>query len=261
MFRTTEYTIRSEKLPAMFDGYRIVQLSDLHGATYGKQNEMLIHAVEKVEPDLVVMTGDMMDNKKGAVEVAVELCDRLCRKYPVYYAIGNHEQTLADDVWKKARTQLEDFGVVILENDYVDLEKCGESIRLCGLVMPLVYYKDPFGEYEKGVNFYKRNVEECLGHVNQQKYSVLLAHNPLYFPAYYNWGADLTLSGHVHGGIIHVPGLGGLLSPDMTFFPKYDAGDFERNGRHLIVSRGLGNRFLFRVMNPVEVVVITLRNA
>ena len=89
-------------------------------------------------------------------------------------------------------------------------------------------------------------------------YNILLSHNPLYYPAYRDWGADLTLSGHIHGGIIRIPGLGGLLSPDLTLFPRYDGGHFTERGKHLIVSRGLGNHFLVRVMNPPEIGVITL---
>lgn len=261
MFQTTEYKIDSARIPAAFDGFRMVQLSDLHGAVYGKNSETLIREVKKAGPDIVVMTGDMMDNGRGAVDLAVRLCMELVREYPVYYALGNHEQTLEKGIWQKAKRQLKESGVVFLENNRAELVRNGEMIRLYGLVMPLVYYKDPFGEFEKGVNFYKKNVQECLGNADRSKYNILLAHNPLYFPACYNWGADLTLSGHVHGGIIHVPGIGGLLSPDLTFFPKYDAGHFEKNGRHMIVSRGLGNRFLFRVFNPAEMVVITLEHS
>ena len=260
MFRITEYKIASEKVPKSFHGYRIVQLSDLHGAVYGDDNRDLIAAVRKAKPDVVVMTGDMMDSGKGAAELAVNLCCRIGQEFLALYIFGNHEQTLEKNTWQNAALRIRESGVQILDNEWIELQRGTDRIRFYGLTMPLVYYKDPFGEYEKGINFYKQDVQKALGPAVPGKFNVLLAHNPLYYPAYYNWGADLTLSGHVHGGVINIPGIGGLLSPDMTFFPKYDAGHFERNGRHLIVSRGLGNRFLFRVNNPPEVVVLTLEH-
>ena len=258
MFEITSYDITSKKIPKSFHGYKIAHLSDLHGALHGAGNEELIRAIDQAQPDLIVMTGDMMDHRGGAVKNALDLCRKLAKRYPVYYAIGNHEQTLAKPVWQDAVHELCDMDVRILDNQKLELTVDGRSIDVYGLTTPMVYYKDPLGEYERGVELTKGHVTDLLGVSDKARFKLLLAHNPLYFPAYYNWGADLTLSGHVHGGIIRIPGLGGLLSPDMTFFPKYDAGHFKRNGRHLIVSRGLGNNFLFRICNKPELIFITL---
>ncbi len=178
----------------------------------------------------------------------------------MYYAIGNHEQTLKPEVWSEAARQLKAAGVCILDNESTAIERNGQHIWLRGLTTPLVYYKDPLGEYERGIHFTKAEAMAYLGELDRRQFHILLAHNPLYYPAYYNWGADLVLSGHIHGGIIRIPKLGGVLSPDLSLFPRYDAGHFERHGRHLIVSRGLGNNFLFRVMSPPELVVIRLES-
>lgn len=260
MFEITHYNIRSERIPRSFHDYKIAHLSDLHGMVYGESNERLICAIKREAPDVVVMTGDMMDRRKGAVKRAVDLCKRIAEDYPVYYAVGNHEQTLHAPLWKEARKELLNIGVHILDNQQNLLVKGKESIEIYGLTTPMVYYKDPLGEYEKGITLRKEDIERYIGTGDKDRFQILLAHNPLYFPAYYNWGADLTMSGHIHGGIIRIPGMGGVLSPDLTLFPKYDAGHFQRKNRHLIVSRGLGNNFLFRVYNRPELVIISLKH-
>lgn len=150
------------------------------------------------------------------------------------------------------------MGIKVLYNSWETISRGGSYIKIYGLVTPMIYYKDRLREYKRGVSFTKTDAERFLGKTDASCYQILLAHNPLYFPSYRDWGADLTFSGHIHGGIIRIPGMGGLLSPDMTFFPKYDGGHFEEQGRHLVVSRGLGNHFLMRVMNPPELVAVTL---
>lgn len=259
-FQISYYTIQSEKLPAVFDGYRIVHLSDLHGAVFGRRNENLIRAVQKICPDLIAMTGDMADNSRNAVSGALRLCGQLTKDFPVYYSIGNHEQTLRTDTTPPDFLRdLRGQGVHVLDNSQETVPRRGSLIRLYGLTTGMVYYKDPLGEYRRGAHFSAEDTKELLGRAATDSFNLLLAHNPLYFPSYRDWGADLTLSGHIHGGILRIPWLGGLLSPDLTLFPKYDAGYFEEKGKQMIVSRGLGNHFLFRVCNPPEVVVIILK--
>lgn len=225
---------------------------------YGEKHGLLLQKIHKEKPHLIMMTGDMADNTEHAVSRLLDLCGRLCRHYPVYFSAGNHEQCLKKNRFAGLMAEMKALGVTVLDNEWCTVSRRGAYIKVYGLVTPMVYYKDPLGEYRKGIHFYREDAEKLLGAADPSCYKILLAHNPLYYPSYREWGADLTLSGHIHGGIIRLPGLGGVLSPDLTLFPKYDGGHFEEGGRHLIVSRGLGNHFLFRVNNPPELVVITL---
>jgi hypothetical protein len=286
--KQTEYEIFSKKLPVAFDGYRIVHLSDLHGARYGDAQEELLAAVRTAHPDMIVMTGDIADNTKDAVETGLELCRRLaavtensvtaapmagdmmtldrtlitCDQTSclIYYVLGNHELTLKASVLEPYLAEVRATGVYVMRNEHKQLRRGGASIRLYGLETPIVYYKNPFAEYRRDAYFSSEDTERLLGPVNREEFSILLAHDPLYYPSYREWGANLTFSGHIHGGVINLPGLGGVLSPDRSLFPKYDAGHFEEDGKHLIVSRGLGNHFLIRVNNPAEVVTVVLRS-
>lgn len=256
--RTSFYSVSSSRLPAAFNGCRIAHLSDLHGALYGRHHQALVRRIQEAKPDYIVMTGDMADHTKDSVPKLEELCRRLRKRWPVYYIAGNHEQCLEKWIQARLYRQLRQAGAVVLENSWCTVSRGQDSLQIYGLVTPLVYYKDPLGEYKKGITLSARDVERYLGKADPNAYRILLAHNPLYFPSYRDWGADLTLSGHIHGGIIRIPGLGGLLSPDVSLFPRYDGGHFIEQGKHLVVSRGLGNHFLFRVCNPPELAVITL---
>lgn len=259
-FRTVHYTISSKRILPEFNNYRIIHLSDLHGALYGRDNEDLVGRIRQLDPHMIVMTGDMADTSPHAIQRFENLCCQLCDDYPVYYVEGNHEQEMGETIRNKFLKTIREMGVITLKNQQHKIFIHGAFIKLYGLVTPMVYYKDILKEYQRGITFSSRDAEELLGKGDDSCYKILLAHNPLYYPSYRDWGADLTLSGHIHGGIIRIPKLGGLLSPDLTFFPKYDGGHFKEQGKHLIVSRGLGNHFLMRVFNPPELVSITLRS-
>lgn len=261
MYKTIYYNINFPNLPPSFHDFRMVHLSDLHGAEFGAEQQDLLSGISGTHPDLIVMTGDMADSRAGAIDKGIELCRRLAAQWPVYYVLGNHEQVLSEEEKGVLQHHLQAAGVQILDNAWASVRRLKERLWFYGLTMPLVYYKDPLGEYERGIQFTLKEMEALCGEKDQApgNYKILLAHNPLYFPAYRDWGADLTLSGHVHGGIIRLPYIGGVLSPDLSLFPRYDGGHFEEKGRHLIVSRGLGNRFLRRIWNPPELVVITLK--
>lgn len=260
LFEKVRCSIRSEKIPPEFYGVRMVHLSDLHGAWFGKNHSLLIKAIDDFHPDMVLMTGDMADSKRGGLESSLALCRRLARRYPVYYSIGNHEMTLEPGCRNIFFRQLKQWGICVLDNEWQTITRDGGQIRICGLTMPLVYYKDPLGEFQWGIQFEKEDMERFLGKADLECCTLLLAHNPLYYPAYREWGADLTLSGHVHGGIIRFPGkkLPGLLSPDLRLFPPYSRGHYIEQGKHLVVSSGLGNRFLKRICNPPQLVELVL---
>ncbi len=260
MFQATHYTVSSSRIPNAFDKFKIAHLSDLHGMLHGNENSDLINTIKELNPDIVIMTGDMADESKHAVSRAKALCQKLSRHFPIYYVLGNHEQTLSKTVLSNLIHDLKSFGIMVLENEFCELQKQNTVIRLYGLTMPMVYYKDPFGEYKRGAHFSKTDTTEALGTLDPAYYNILLAHNPLYFPSYRDWGTDLTLSGHVHGGIIDLPYFGSLLSPELRLFPKYARGHIVEDQKHLIVSRGLGNNFLFRVNNPAELVLVQLKH-
>ena len=260
LFRTVHYTITSPRLPKAFHGFTIVHLSDLHGESYGSGNQLLIRKIRQAEPDMIAMTGDMADDHPRSQANLIRLCSGLTKLWPVCYTPGNHEQGLKPAHYDRLMKKLKSLGITVLENRWCTVSRKGSFLKIYGLVMPMPYYKDPFREdYVKGICFTAAHTAEALGPADKDCYNILLSHNPLYYPACRDWGADLTLSGHIHGGIIRIPGLGGLLSPDLTLFPRYDGGHFTEQGKHLIVSRGLGNHFFVRVMNPPELVVIRLQ--
>lgn len=259
MFRTVRYKIESPRVPEEFDGYSIAHLSDLHGASFGEKNSILVEKIHELQPQMVVMTGDMADCGDGSSFRLADLCRRLSAHYPVYYVPGNHEQSMKEDEQAWLLGTLDKLGVTVLKNQWRAISQGGSYVKVYGLVMAMRYYKDPMSEdYVRGIHLFAKDVEKALGKADGGCFNILLSHNPLYFPSYRDWGADLTLAGHIHGGIIRIPGMGGLLSPDLTLFPKYDGGRFEEKGRQMVVSRGLGNHFLIRIMNPPELVGVTL---
>ena len=259
-FKTVGYTVESRRSPREFDNFTIVHLSDLHGEVYGRQNCELIRKIHAAKPDIVVMTGDMAEHGNRSCALVADLCGRLVRRYPVYYIFGNHEQCMERDERERFLKKLRALGVIVPENSWHSISRGGAYVKLYGLVMPMAYYKDPTrDDYVRGICFSAEDTGSFLGEADPSCFTILLCHNPLYFPSYRDWGADLTLSGHIHGGIIRLPGLGGVLSPDVTLFPRYDGGHFAERGKHLVVSRGLGNHFLVRIMNPPELVTVTLK--
>lgn len=248
----TNYLVKSEKIPRAFHGYKILQLSDLHSKSFGVNNEKLLQAVRHAAPNIIVITGDMVNFSDLRFDGFYKLAKALARQYKVYYIVGNHEQRLGECNQKQLFERLREYGVTVLDNEKVTLTEKNDTIQLYGLWCDMIYYK--FSETAKKHYYNKNMVKSALGACGDG-YNVLLAHNPLLFSAYANWGADLTLSGHVHGGIVRLPLVGGLLSPERKFFPKYSAGEYQYKGKRMIVSSGLGD---FRICNPPEIPVITL---
>lgn len=257
-FVKAEYSISSKKLKK---DCKIVLLSDLHNKSFGKDNKRLIEAIEKVDPDFIVIAGDMMtsNGEKTRCFVPVKLLRHLASQYPVYYGNGNHEYRMKvykkvyRDMYDKYKKELTSCGVCFLENESVYLP--GTNIELFGLEIEKYYYK----------RFYRRPmdddyIESQIGKNNESHFELLVAHNPDYFDKYAQWGADLTVSGHVHGGVMKLPMVGGVISPMMHLFPKYDGGLFEEYGKQMILSRGLGMHTIpIRIFNPGELVIIHLK--
>ncbi len=255
-FVTVSY---SQKARGIKKRIRIVLLSDLHNKQYGKDNEKLLAAIDSAAPDLIVSAGDMMTSVKGkSTEPASRLIGQLAKKYPFYYGNGNHEGRIYHDrkaygdMGKQYRRALEKSRVCLLENAVVQLPNYG--ICIVGLDLHREHYQK-FREGMLPLSELKGLVGECRGDC----YTILIAHNPAFFDTYAAWGADLTVSGHVHGGVMRLPKLGGVLSTSLRLFPKYDGGKFEKDGKVMIVSRGLGSHTVpVRIWNPAELVVIDL---
>lgn len=256
----TEYTVISEKIPDSFNDYKILQLSDLHNAKLGKNNSKILKEIEKIKPDIIVMTGDMINTNSKSYDNFFELAKEITKNYTTYYIMGNHEQRLE---WKKQfefLRQLKNIGVNVLENTDVTIYKNSENINLYGLKQPVSSYKNAL-KNNTPTNFSLEDMSKIFPAVNEKEFNILLSHSPFDFDIFSTWGADLTLSGHVHGGLIRLPFIGGVLSPERTFFPKYDAGEYVIGDSKMIVCRGLGNGTLpIRIFNNPEICVITLKN-
>ncbi len=262
----SEYAVESALLPSAFDGFKVVHLSDLHSNQLGKDNRRLRKAIEKQDPDLVVMTGDMVNTGDPDFSVFLSLATALAQSYPTYFVVGNHEQNLDRKHLESLYAHLGDVGVLCLDNAKTTLEKGGDRMDVYGMWFHLKYYSDQTTDYVVGnpdeYHFGLDKMNIVLGPKNSPNFCLLLTHNPVYFETYRQWGADLTLCGHMHGGMIRLPFFGRHVLPEKTFFPEYDGGLFTRGEGNMIVSRGLGNgKIGFRFMNPPELVVVTLKSA
>lgn len=261
VLQVSHYKVTSHKIPTSFNGFKILQISDLHSKSFGKDNYRLINKISSENPDIIVMTGDMINTKDTDFKVFINLAKQVSKSYDTYYIVGNHEQNLSGNKLKALIDNLNTIGITILDNKKVTITKGDDNINLYGLWINLKYYKDANNEYTKDIYFKTEQIETILGSYDSKTYNILLTHNPLYFDTYSNWGADLTLAGHIHGGMIRIPFMSGLLSPEKGFFPKYDAGKYLVNGKDLIVNRGLGNGdFGIRIFNRPDISVITLSN-
>ena len=256
-FVIREYTCTSNKLRKDGD---FILLSDLHGKSFGRDNERLLKTIEQLSPDVILIAGDMYtadrneDNKKTAGFVS-----RLAAVYPVYYGNGNHEhKTRLDpdvfgDMYEKYMNEIIKAGAVVLINERVSLPAYG--IELYGVELGREYY----------AKFFRKKMEETylnglLGQAPPDTFRLMIAHNPDYFAEYACWGADLVVSGHVHGGLMRLPILGGVISPSFKLFPHFDGGEFCEGKSRMILGRGLGSHTLpLRIFNPGELVVLHLR--
>lgn len=250
---TTELSVKSEKLPAVFDGFRIVQVSDLHNASFGEGNAELLERMEQAQPNCIALTGDLVDSRHTDVDAALSFAREAAKIAPSYYVTGNHEARLEE--WEQLLTGLEEAGVTILQNESILLEREGQAIVFSGVEDPS-FHDDPLLHDTEGI--WERNLESLSP--EEGRYTILLSHRPEYFAFYEKLGFDLVLAGHAHGGQFRLPGIGGLWAPGQGLFPEYDAGLYQQGGTAMAVSRGLGNSlFPFRVNNRPEIVAITLQ--
>ena len=262
-FVIKEETLIYKKLPKSLADYKILQISDLHSKEFGTNNEKLINSIKEINPDLILVTGDMFTVSDISIDmneeelVPYQLLSKLATNYKIVYVSGNHEEgkdiiyngdnyrtrdRSKNNAYNRYRSKLESLGVTFVENSY--LQNYNDFINIYG-----VY----FDSMEKNEYYQSINLDKT-------KFNIMLCHDPKYFHTFSNIGFDLVLSGHVHGGIIRIPLVGGLFSPDRTFFPKYDKGIYKINNSYMNVSTGLGDSILKRVFNPPEINVIILKN-
>ncbi len=249
---TYTYNVKSKKIPESFDGFRIVQVSDLHNAKFDKYNSTVLAPVFYSNPDIIVITGDMIDSRKTDVASAISFAQKAVNIAPVYYVNGNHESRVPQE-YEKLKKGLIEVGVTILENSSVDITIGDETITLVGINDPAFAMKLADDDMEQNVAHQLINVFP-----ENYNYKVLLAHRPEYF-AVYSGKADLVLSGHAHGGQFIIPFVGGLIAPGQGFLPEYYEGSYIKDNTEMIVSRGIGNSiFPFRINNKPEIIVAEL---
>lgn len=249
----THYTINSEKIPKEFDGFRIVQISDLHAQTVPG----IVGEIKSENPDIIVSTGDLVHDT-GSVEPAISLCQKLTDIAPVYAVSGNHDVRRSD--YTAYQNALNSTGVKTLDNSSKILFKNGATITLSGI-------SDPFSEDTGNIN------KTIINSINKLKstdnYHILLFHRANHMDLLQKGNFDLILSGHMHGGQIRLPGGRGICSPKSSWgsgypmlFPKYFAGHYRNEKTNMIVNRGIGNPMIIpRIFNRPEITVIILKSS
>lgn len=267
---TTRYIAESARLPQAFHDTKFVVLADLHNYKFGKNNIRLVKRIEDLAPDFIIVAGDMINKKTTCYPSnAFDLLDRLSKNYKIYYAYGNHEQRMErciaenqgkefDSVctsWMEYKKVLQSKGIVFLDNATITLQKNKETLWITG-----VSIDQRFFERTKLPKMEENYLNTLIGDSKKGRYHILIAHNPVHFVDYAKWGADLTISGHLHGGLVRLPGIGGVISPQVKLFPKYHAGNYTEDGQQMVVSRGLGSHsYMPRLFNTPEIVYITMK--
>ena len=250
--RSNTVEVASEKLPAAFDGFTIVQISDLHNARFGKDQEKLVALLKAAQPDLIAITGDLIDKRRPGMQNALRFVERAVAIAPVYYVTGNHEAKSKEfPLLKEALGRL---GVTLLLDRTVSIERGGAHIALAGLSDARFVTADK-------TKFAAVSAQKLSAFLPKEGFTLLLAHRPELFAVYRAAGADLTLCGHAHGGQFRLPLVGGLIAPNQGLFPKYTAGLYREEGKCMVVSRGLGNSSIpIRLNNRPEVVKAVLHS-
>lgn len=247
----SRYSVSSEKLPSEFDHYKIAVVSDLHNAEFGEGNSTIIEKIENEQPDIIAITGDLIDSNRTDVDVAADLINKLAKEAPCYYVTGNHEAWVGER-YRELEERLTASGVVVLHDTVVSVENGGKQIQIAGLDDPDFKY----GGADSQESMMRAKLQQ-MGLTDE--YCILLSHRPETFNAYVSENIDLVLSGHTHGGQFRLPFIGGIAAPHQGLFPRYDAGAYSEHGTTMIVSRGVGNSVIpIRFNNRPEIVIVEL---
>ena len=241
----SEHVYESERVPSSFDGMRIVQVSDLHDALFGENQEKLVKKVKASKPDAIFITGDLIDSNRYNLDQSLQAVKQFIQLADVYYVLGNHEVATnkVDEIYEV----LSSLGVHVMANESTVLERDGERLAIVGIEDPLMGTTS------------KKMLENATADIPQDMFKLLLAHRPEMFDAYVASSMDFVFSGHAHGGQIRLPSIGGLFAPGQGMLPKYTAGIYGQDTTTMVVSRGLGNSSVpYRIFNLPEIVVVTL---
>lgn len=248
----THFIISDEKLPESFDGFKIAHLSDIHDRDL---KQALTPLIEDENPNIIVITGDLIDSIEPDIEQAVELVEHLQTIAPVYFVTGNHEAWSGK--YNLLEEQLLEVGMHILDNSVIELERDNEKIVLTGV-------QDPSFVAESQLLYEQESIVETTIQTlsdDSDAYQILLSHRPELFDVYVRNNIDLVLSGHAHGGQFRLPFIGGLIAPNQGFFPTYTAGAYEEDNTRMVVSKGLGNSIIpIRFNNRAELIFIELQS-
>lgn len=251
----TEIVFKNDRISEAFDGYKILQISDLHNKEFGSNQNRILSKIEKINPDSIVITGDLVDSNNTDVDTAMDLINGAITIAPVYYVSGNHEAWSGS--YNDLKSRLESAGVVVLDNQKTEIFSDRDSIDLIGLSDPSFIGSDSL---ENGSHAETEKLLDALVEENTN-FKILLSHRPELFDLYSKSNLNLIFSGHAHGGQFRLPFIGGLIAPDQGFFPELTEGIHTKNNTSMIISRGLGNSVIpIRVFNRPELIVVTLSN-
>lgn len=247
-------TVSYEKfrLDGITENIKVLQLSDLHKKQFGKGNKRLIKKIKELSPDIIIMSGDMVSRDSEDFDGYESLLDGI-KDYRIFACFGNHETDMPTEMLERYLKISDRYGVKMLVNEFAGL---GNGLNIAGLAVEREYYRNSDGSYRNLKEYTIADMKKALGEHSFPV--VLLAHNPLFFGVYADWGAEIIFSGHVHGGVVRLPFVNGLLSPERKLFPKYSEGTYREKNSVMCVSRGLGK---LRLFNPPEIVLAEIEPA
>lgn len=252
--KVTRYSLKNKKIPADFDGFKIVQISDFHNKYFGRNQRRILNKIRVQSPDIIVVTGDLIDRRRYHPDRGMALLTGMKKIAPVYYVSGNHE-TMSGK-YEEIIPQVKKTGVTLLENVKCEILSGNSTIKIAGNKNSEAF----------SVNYLaKRDISEHENRLksfgDSEKFTILLSHRPELFPVYCNKNIDLVFCGHAHGGQFRLPFIGGLYAPDQGIFPPYTSGIHTDGDTSMVVSRGIGNSlFPIRLFNRPEIVVMTLKS-
>ncbi|WIV13352.1 metallophosphoesterase [Proteiniborus sp. MB09-C3] len=247
----TRLRINLQRLPKSFDRFKIIHISDLHNKSFGKNQKHLINQIKDEKPNIIVITGDLIDSRRYNEYIAMQFVKEAVKIAPVYYVTGNHE--MRSGKFKSLEEQLINAGAKVLRNSWEKIDSYGQSIIIAGIDDPYtgIRYREPIV-----MDKYLQEIKEGL---DENSFKILLSHRPERIDAYAAYGFDLVFSGHAHGGQFRIPFLGGLVVPNQGFLPKYTSGVHKVNNTTMVISRGLGNSIVpQRIFNRPEIIVAEL---
>lgn len=251
----TRHNYLNNKIPNSFNGFKILHISDFHNKNF---HGRLANKIKRINPDIIVITGDLIDRRKTNLKLATEFVKEIVSVAPTYYVSGNHEQL--SEHYKKLKEELYNSNVINMDNSYTIISKEGSEIGLIGIADPAIKSSEKTYLFENNDSYISSRLEDLTKDLKTD-FNILLSHRPEQFNIYKDFNLDLVFSGHAHGGQIRVPLLGGILAPDQGFFPKYAEGMIKEGYTSIVVSRGLGNSaFPFRIFNRPELVTVILKS-